>query len=317
MIKLLTKKISLLVFFLIGVGIFSTATAQQNQASQGNIIQNVSISPQGGTSLLLIKGILDPTQLENISISQQGDTTYVISIPNALIDPEKIPELSQKFSLRDPIKLINFDENIREIGNDVVFTVDLRIEARNSIKMEIVRPVTSSMIRIGIQDMQVVRERERAAQEEMEKKKKEEEQARMAALKKKKEGQQRVHRTTAEAQQAVSEILKHYHRPSVMQLSIINASGWEKRAYKLSVFLGKEKKREIEESLGIKLDIVNISNAKNNRHNQSTIYFRNNFLKPALFLARIIPGEQKLVPVDETKKRMGVDIEIYLGVDYK
>ncbi|NQU65720.1 MAG: hypothetical protein HQ517_15775, partial [SAR324 cluster bacterium] len=137
------------------------------------------------------------------------------------------------------------------------------------------------------------------------------------AAKKKADEEMKAQRTTAKLKKTVEEVLQKYQRPSIMQLSIINASGWQKRAYKLSVFLGREKKKEIEESLGIKLDIVNISNDKNDQHKQSTIYFRNNFLKPALFLAKLIPGEQKLVPISSTRERLGVDIEIYLGMDFK
>lgn len=317
MIKLLTKKISLLICLLAGVGMTAPLTAQQNKTSQGNIIQKVSTVSQKGETILLIRGILDPGQLEDITIVKKGATSFVISIPNALIDPEKIPTPSQKFSLREPVKNIDFVENIREVGDDVVFIVDLEIEARNELNLELLPPVTSSTIRIKMEDLVVMKETEKAAQSEMANKKEVEEKARQMAVMKKAEDTMKERRTTADAQKTVADILQQYHRPSIMQLSIINASGWQKRAYKLSVFLGKEKKKEIEESLGIKLDIVNISNAKNDLHNQSTIYFRSNFLKPALFLAKMIPGEQKLVPISDKRERLGVDIEIYLGVDYK
>lgn len=317
MIKHLIKKISVLVFLMVAVGMVTPVIAQQNQASQGNIIKRVSTSSQRGASILMIRGALNPGQLENITIVKKGATSFVVSIPNALIDPERIPKLTQKFSLRDPIKSIRFVEDIKELGDDVVFTVDLEVEARKEFNLELIKPVTSTSIRVRMEDLIVEKQEMEAAKVEMEEKKKVEEETRQIAMKKKEESQQKTRRTTAEAQKAVSQILQQYHRPSIMQLSIINASGWQKRAYKLSVYLGKEKKKEIEESLGIKLDIVNISNAKNDRHNQSTIYFRNNFLKPALFLARLIPGEQKLVPISDKRERLGVDIEIYLGVDYK
>ncbi len=317
MIKHLIKKITLLVFLTVCVGMVAPTIAQENQASQGNIIKRVSTSSQRGASILIIRGTLDPGQLENITIVKKGATSFIVSIPNALIDPERIPKLSQKFSLRAPIKTVKFVEDIKELGDDVVFTVDLEVEARKEFKLELIKPVTSSSIRIRMEDVQAIKKKMQLSQIETEKKKMAEKTVRQLAMKKKEETKEKTRRTTAEAQKTVDEILKQYHRPSIMQLSIINASGWQKRAYKLSVFLGKEKKKEIEESLGIKLDIVNISNAKNDRHNQSTIYFRNNFLKPALFLARLIPGEQKLVPISDKRERLGVDIEIYLGVDYR
>ena len=102
-----------------------------------------------------------------------------------------------------------------------------------------------------------------------------------------------------------------------MQISIFNASGYSKRAYGLSVYLGKLKKEHIEESLGMKMEIVNISNARDKNNKISTIYFRNNYLKPALFLAKLIKGDQRVVPLPDQEERQGVDIEIYLGKDYK
>ncbi len=317
MIKRLTRKISFLVFFLVGVGMVQKLNAQQNMASQGNIIRRVSTSSQNGSSILLIRGTLVPEQLADIAIVKKGETTFVVSIPNALIDPEKIPEPSQKFSLRDPIKNINFNESIQEKGDDVVFTVDLEVEARKEFKLELLKPITSTTIRIMLTDVELMEKKEEVAKAETDEMKKAEESVRQMATEKKEEHQMKNRRTTAKAQQTVTEVIQQYQRPSIMQLSIINASGWAKRALKLSVFLGREKKKDIEESQGIKLDIVNISNAKNDLHDQSTIYFRDNFLKPALFLARIIPGEQKLVPISSERERLGVDIEIYLGVDFK
>ncbi len=306
-----------MVFFLVGVGITASLNAQQKQASQGNIIERVSTSSQKGASILRIRGKLVPGQLDGITIVKKGATSFVVSIPNALIDPERIPKSSQKFSLRDPLKNINFTEEIQEKGSDVVFTVNLEIEARKELELELLKPITSSTIRIMMSDSGAMKKKTQAKESELAEQKKTEETARQMATKKKEKSQMKSRRTTQKAQQTVTEVLQQYQRPSVMQLAIINASGWAKRAHKLSIFLNREKKKDIEESLGIKLDIVNVSNAKDDRHNQSTIYFRDNFLKPALFLARIIPGEQKLVPISRKRERLGVDVEIYLGVDYK
>ena len=76
------------------------------------------------------------------------------------------------------------------------------------------------------------------------------------------------------------------------------------------------KKEYIEESLGMKLEIINISNAKDMDHPQSTIYFRNNYLKSALFLAKLIKGDQRVIPIQDQLEKQGVDVEIYLGRDY-
>ncbi len=77
------------------------------------------------------------------------------------------------------------------------------------------------------------------------------------------------------------------------------------------------KKKYIEESLGIKLEIVNIANAISESYPRTTIYFRDNFLKSALLIADMMQGEQKVVSMGNQNERIGVDIEIFLGKDYK
>ena len=185
--------------------------------------------------------------------------------------------------------------------------------------LRFIEPVTSSILRIQLVDKETVakrKEQEAMKTADAEKIKMEEEAREMATAQKKQEMMVKE-KSMAEAKQTVEQMLRKFRRPSIMQLSIINAGGWPKRATKLSVYLGKEKVKYIEESLGVKLDIVNISNAKEFSHNETTIYFRDNFLKSALFLAELIPGEQRLVPIDSSRERLGVDIEIYLGKDFK
>ncbi len=116
---------------------------------------------------------------------------------------------------------------------------------------------------------------------------------------------------------SVRELKKTYKKPALMQVSILNASGIAKRAYKLSVFFGDKQKKLIERTLGIKLDIINISNAMHSDVPRTTVFFRENFLKSALLLAQLMPGEQRIVPMEHQKERVGVDIEIYIGKDYK
>ena len=103
----------------------------------------------------------------------------------------------------------------------------------------------------------------------------------------------------------------------MLQVSRLNGTGYPKRAYQLSVFLGNLQKRNIEETLGMKVDIVNISNAPTERPIETTIYYRENYLKSALHLAGMIDGEQRIVPMLDQAERVGVDVEIYLGKDYK
>ncbi len=109
-------------------------------------------------------------------------------------------------------------------------------------------------------------------------------------------------------------ILRQYHRPTTLQVAIYNANGVPKSAYKLSVYLGKVKKRQIEERLGVHFDIINIVDTPL-RYAQTIIYFRENYLKSALFLASLIPGDQRILPLPNQELSTGVDILIYVGKD--
>ncbi|MGK0290744.1 MAG: hypothetical protein ACI86H_002206 [bacterium] len=108
-----------------------------------------------------------------------------------------------------------------------------------------------------------------------------------------------------------------YRKPALMQVSIFNASGKSKRAFKLSNFLAYQKKKAIERALGIRFEIINISNAHRFNYEHTVIYFRKNFLKPALLLAKLIPGDQRVARMVNPDNKSGVDIEIFLGKDYK
>lgn len=320
MIRLLKKKIYFVSFLLINICLISSVYAATNQVVQGNIIKKISVSSQDGTPILLIKGVLSPNQLKGIIIKQQrGSKDFSIVIPNALIDPESITKTRLRFGSRTPISAIQISEGINLKGDDAQFTVTLNVKAKKNFGVEVLKPIKKTALKIKLIDLQEIE------QEKMEAERKkaeaevvvETEKIREQAKDRQFEIELEKKRVADMRKKATFEIVQDYHRPSIMQLSIVNASGWQKRAYKLSVFLGKEKKMYIEENMGIKLDIVNISNAKNDIHQRSTIYFRNNFLKSALFLAGLIPGEQRLVPISMKRERIGVDIEIYLGRDYK
>ena len=321
MVKLFVKNLIISIMLVLGTGQVSSAIAQNDQAVQGNIIHQISVTSNSGSPVLLIKGSFNnPDQLTDaISIKKGENRKFTVSIPNALIDPEKITEPFMEFSPQTPLKSVQILENIKEKGDDVIFTVDLVFDGRTELNPEIVNPVTASQLSLKLNDPSAMAPQlaENKPQPMDMRKKEMEDNTRKMAAEEQKEADVNKQKRDEMVRQTASEIIKHYRRPSLMQVSIINASGWAKRAYQLSVFLGKLKKKTIEENLGIKLNIVNISTAKNMLQPQSTIYYKENYLKSALYLARIIEGEQRLVPMDPDKERLGVDIEIFLGKDFK
>ncbi len=306
MARLPSLKLLIFSILIIDFCLVSSIFARPNTEIRGNIIKSISPTTQRGESFLLIKGSFHPEQLSNISINKsEGSTNFTVTVPNSLIDPERITAPSIRFNPKSPISAIQIVESVKGEGDRGVFTVDLIVEAKDNLVPELVKPITSSVIKIAINSTAKVQQKLNQRQEKE------------VAIRQKKEIEKKKIEVRIQAKDTISEILKHYHKPSIMQISILNASGYAKRAYQLSVFLGKLKKEYIEERLGIKMEIVNISNARNKNFSQSTIYFRENYLKTALLLAKLIKGEQRIVPMNDKREKRGIDIEIYLGRDYK
>ena len=301
----------------------SAALAQA--AGQGNIIKKISVAKQNGDDVLVIQGLLNARQLANVVIKQKaGSRNFSVTIPNALIDPEAIKSPVLKFGANSPLETVTVKERIQESKNsDVLFVVDLQIQARKEFRSSVMRPISGGKFSILLKDVakiaaaEAARKKAEAANQQVAQADNAKKRQEVFMLKQKKEIEEKKLQQLKMARDAVGEILRQYHKPSLVQVSIINASGYKKRAYKLSVFLGNVQKRSIEEVLGAKLDIVNISNYAPKQAPLTTIFFRDNYLKAALTLAKTIPGQQRVLPMSNQAERMGVDIEIYLGKDYK
>ena len=153
MVKLFVKNLILLIALIISVGLASSTFAQTNQSSQGNIINQISASSEAGVPVLLVKGVFNPAQLKNSVTVKKGEgQQFTVSIPNALIDPEKITEPFMEFSAQTPLRSVQILENIKEKGDDVVFTVDLVFEGRRNINPELSTPITTSQLMLKLQD---------------------------------------------------------------------------------------------------------------------------------------------------------------------
>ncbi|MCP4296182.1 MAG: hypothetical protein GY786_11285 [Proteobacteria bacterium] len=298
--------------------------AQSSSVSQGNIIKSVTVTQDGSDAILNIGGVLDPTQLTGAIPKQNGKSkTFSISLPNTLVDPETLPSPFIKFGDDSILESAQVKENILEKGDDVVFVVELTLQGKKVLVPELIQPIQKDNLRIRIKDFDLIQKQAQA--EKKADVRKQEEKKNQKALRKtqqKKVASKSMPQRSMESKvepvmKTVRELKKTYRKPALMQVSILNASGIAKRAYKLSVFFGDKQKKHIEGTLGIKLDIINISNAMHTNMPRTTVYFRENFLKSALLLAQLMPGEQRIVPMQHQKERVGVDIEIYIGKDYK
>ena len=102
--------------------------------------------------------------------------------------------------------------------------------------------------------------------------------------------------------------------PTRVRVAILNATGKPGGANKIAVLLSEVKRRALEDQIGLQIEVVNLSTAENGRAGQSVLFYRPEFLRAALAMAKAIPGEQFVQPMRPADlKRAGVDVEIVVG----
>ena len=113
--------------------------------------------------------------------------------------------------------------------------------------------------------------------------------------------------------------LMSYRHFDQLNVAVLNASTNAGAAQSFAVMLDRKQKRTIEKRMGMKLNIVNISSVRKQTILPKTkIYFHANLLKAALILAEVLPGEQVLEPVPDSRtNKQSTDIEIYVGKNFE
>jgi hypothetical protein len=107
-------------------------------------------------------------------------------------------------------------------------------------------------------------------------------------------------------------------RPTLVRVAVVNASGDPGRGDHAAILLMELRRLDLERRMGMRLELVNVSNAPAQRSGQtpprSVIHYRPGFLRAALALAEALPGDQALKPMrPEQLERRGIDVEIWLG----
>jgi len=104
--------------------------------------------------------------------------------------------------------------------------------------------------------------------------------------------------------------------PTQVRVAILNATGKPGGANKVAVLLSEYKRRAIEDQIGMQLEVVNLSSAESVRPGRSILFYRPEFLRAALAMAKAIPGEQFVQPMRPSDlRRAGVDVEIVVGAE--
>lgn len=110
----------------------------------------------------------------------------------------------------------------------------------------------------------------------------------------------------------------------VLKINIIGADGVKdtikSSATKLSVYLNEHRREEINQKFGIQFFVNSVSLDTSKTLDKTVIYYRyedppskRRFLKEALYLGRIIPGDLVVKRMLDQNRKTGVDIEIYVG----
>mgnify|MGYP003326652335 FL=1 len=87
----------------------------------------------------------------------------------------------------------------------------------------------------------------------------------------------------------------------------------------MAEMLTKRHKISIENKIGAKLNIVNISSVQEQEILTKTkIYFHANLMKQAIKLAQVLPGEQVLETFPSSRaSKLATDVEIFVGTNFE
>ena len=110
-----------------------------------------------------------------------------------------------------------------------------------------------------------------------------------------------------------------YRQPIRLNVSVLNASRHVGGAQRLAILLESQQRRRIEQRVGMRLEVINISSVQEQMILPRTkIYYRPNMLKSAVTLADIIPGEQIVEPMPLNRgTKPTTDVEIYVGQNFE
>ncbi len=99
-----------------------------------------------------------------------------------------------------------------------------------------------------------------------------------------------------------------------VRVAVMDSSPKMVRAGRVAVLLTRFRKRDLEATIGMKIDLVNVSSIFDKPVRKNIVTYRPGYMRAALLIAKAIPGEQSIAPLrPEIRKKDGVDIEILLG----
>jgi hypothetical protein len=101
---------------------------------------------------------------------------------------------------------------------------------------------------------------------------------------------------------------------TAVRVAILDAAPSLQRAGRIAVLLTQFRKRDLEQHIGMKIELANVSSIPAQPAMGNVVFYRPAFLRAAALLAKEIPGEQSVrIMPPERQAVSGVDVEILLG----
>ena len=290
--------------------LFFSATLSLS-ANSGHMLDRFELLADKNSPYLTFKGFFDPGQFPHIKITPgNSKTETTVILPNTFINNILLPEREiTAFTIDGILEKMSLAEKITKTENGeidflVTFTVSsienhiLVLDTNRSDSRQLTfalqkpqKKVVSTVSSDGLRITQTVK-------------------AELGPSKINPREQLLLHPVTA---------LMSFRHFDQLNVAVLNASPNQGAAQSFAVMLDRKQKRTIEKRMGMKLNIVNISSVREQTILPKTkIYFHANLLKAALILAEVLPGEQVLEPVPDSRtSKLSTDIEIYVGKNFE
>jgi len=277
--------------------------------SFGHMLDRFELIPDEKTPFLTFKGFFDPGQFPHIQIYPRNSKTetYVL-LPNTLINSILLPEREvTSFSEEGILEKMLLEEKITKKENGKIeFQVTLTISSTEK-HILVLDTEKSDSRHLTFALQKPVKNNTTNAQKQ---KKVESIIIDLAPPVISPREEMLLHPVTA---------LMLYRRIDQLNITILNASPHSDSGQRLAALLDRQQKSTIEKQIGMKLKIVNISSVREQTILPKTkIYFHANLMREALILAQILPGEQVIEPMPESRiSKLATDVEIYVGKNFE
>lgn len=99
-----------------------------------------------------------------------------------------------------------------------------------------------------------------------------------------------------------------------VRVAVLDVSGTLTRANNIALLLTHFRRRDLETKIGMKIDLANLSKERYRPKRGNVVYYREGFLRAAMLIAKVVPGEQTVLPMPvDFAAKMGVDVDVHLG----